>query len=387
MNPIAPLGLLGGLAFLYFSSKESKAATSPAGQFTPGERALTPYGAGTVNDEGNVELDNGGIVDPQTGKVLKPPLSPAVPQTVPVQYLPGTAPPSPGQPAPPGTIVNVPPTATSPGQPTGTTTVPSIPLSVIERVAVALATRNPAEMMAEAVKLRREGYEAQAVILEKAAASIPIPSLQPTVTPAIVVPGTVQPSASPPPLALPSALPTASSMYIVKKGDTPSSIARAYTGDPTQFRVLAAANPTIKSRILAGLIYTGESLILPATWGSASSAPSPQATIPVGMPYPSKVLAQETALHLKFATKGKEDQSLVKRYQADNQPDAGAVDGKYGPKTALTMIRYGLVPPTPFYWPADATTAKRNYKNQLLAEAQRDPVRAQEWSQAAAAVV
>ena len=104
---------------------------------------------------------------------------------------------------------------------------------------------------------------------------------------------------------------------------------------------------------------------------------------------PAKVLAGKTALMLTNSSPGRESKSLVTQYQQQEQSlghaTVGKADGMYGPKTALTLAKfYGIVPPTPYYWPrvgrSDAVAA---YRAELLTFAAKDPPRAEEWRAAA----
>lgn len=60
-------------------------------------------------------------------------------------------------------------------------------------------------------------------------------------------------------------------------------------------------------------------------------------------------------------------------------------DGKYGPKSATALIKYGFVPPTPLAWPSDNNASRNLYVALLKAQADKDPVRREEWLQAAQA--
>jgi len=94
--------------------------------------------------------------------------------------------------------------------------------------------------------------------------------------------------------------------------------------------------------------------------------------------------AGQLALSLVGRRAGTEDRKKVAKYQAVNQLKA---DGLYGPSTALSLAGFGIVPPTPFYWPrSNPIGAKRMYKQALLARGQGDSPRRQEWDAAAAAV-
>jgi len=96
---------------------------------------------------------------------------------------------------------------------------------------------------------------------------------------------------------------------------------------------------------------------------------------------PRKALAVAVAEMLEKATKGSEDKSMVKTYQAQ---EGLKPSGFYGPGTGLSFIKYEIVPPKPFYFPTRNTAAsKSNYRKNLLFQATKDPARASEWQAAA----
>lgn len=90
--------------------------------------------------------------------------------------------------------------------------------------------------------------------------------------------------------------------------------------------------------------------------------------------------AQELAKHLANVKKYSEDRALVKSFQTAEQLKS---DGQYGPKTAAEIADYGVVPPTPFYWPANWVQSKRDYRAILMDAAQRFPALRSEFESAA----
>jgi peptidoglycan hydrolase-like protein with peptidoglycan-binding domain len=95
-------------------------------------------------------------------------------------------------------------------------------------------------------------------------------------------------------------------------------------------------------------------------------------------------LAARLALHLHRSEPGSEDRQLVELFQRTMGLNA---TGAYGPGTAKALIRYGHVPPSPFYWPSQGSVReKKSYRDALLREAARDAQRAPEWSAAASRV-
>jgi len=94
--------------------------------------------------------------------------------------------------------------------------------------------------------------------------------------------------------------------------------------------------------------------------------------------------AGQLALALIGRRAGTEDRRKVALFQTTNNLKA---DGLYGPTTALSLAEFGIVPPTPFYWPrTNPMGSKRAYKAALLARGQSDGSRRQEWVAAANAV-
>ena len=76
------------------------------------------------------------------------------------------------------------------------------------------------------------------------------------------------------------------------------------------------------------------------------------------------------------------EKKAIELYQAS---EGLKVDGLYGPKTGLSFVRRGLVPPPPFYWPKQGEdAAKAEWRSTLLAKASDDPARSEEWQQIAA---
>jgi len=79
---------------------------------------------------------------------------------------------------------------------------------------------------------------------------------------------------------------------------------------------------------------------------------------------------------------GQEDRSVVEAYQRAHP--SLKPSGHYGPGTALTLLRWQLVPPRPRVWPRTGRVrSKDRYRKLLLFWAQRDPQRADEWTRAA----
>lgn len=81
-------------------------------------------------------------------------------------------------------------------------------------------------------------------------------------------------------------------------------------------------------------------------------------------------LAKQVQNHLATSKKGAENKRLLASYQVQEGVKA---DGLYGPGTALTFLKYAIVPVPPFYWPANAASAKRIYIDSIKAVAKSNP--------------
>lgn len=170
--------------------------------------------------------------------------------------------------------------------------------------------------------------------------------------------------------------------YTVRAGDTGSSIAKYYTGNANRWTELVTANPETKDAQYGLKANPGKVLKIPASWPDptgASPAPQPQQVssplpenptyvpsipVPAAPPMPkspTELAADAMVRNLKavqqsypFPTAhGKEDQSLVKRFQGLANTTA---DGMAGPGTLVLAAVNGqsdlpLVP----YWPKSAT--------------------------------
>lgn len=96
---------------------------------------------------------------------------------------------------------------------------------------------------------------------------------------------------------------------------------------------------------------------------------------------PERLLAGRVAAMLIEAPAGKEDRTLIGRFQAQ---EGIKPTGLYGPGTAIALVRYGIAPPWPRAWTKKNRIATRTrYREVLLAQAEKDPARADEWRGAA----
>ena len=84
---------------------------------------------------------------------------------------------------------------------------------------------------------------------------------------------------------------------------------------------------------------------------------------------------------LANAKRYKEDRTMVRNFQkAEGLKD----DGLYGPKTALEIADYGVVPPNPYYWPkSNWVQAKKDYQAGLRDAGSRFPELRAEFETAA----
>lgn len=204
---------------------------------------------------------------------------------------------------------------------------PPSSLSVQERIAAALQSMNYTTMMNEAAKLKAEGELAASDALAKAAAEI-----------ATRGPGGPAAQAA-------------------------RDFGKTSAGQPV---VSTSPNPP------AGAI---PAVTIPA--GTATSVTPTNAEHAA-----RKERAQRLALHLKYARKGQEDTTQVKAFQAQ---EGLIVDGKYGPKSALAIAAYGIVPPKPLYWHRTTfVTQKQEYRDAIQAYAAKAPQNERElWIEAA----
>jgi len=95
-----------------------------------------------------------------------------------------------------------------------------------------------------------------------------------------------------------------------------------------------------------------------------------------------RLLAGKMQLNVQTTVRGSENKKLVAEYQQNNNLKA---DGFYGYNTALSLAqRYGYVPPKPRYWSAtSAARDKKAWRDRMLAYAQEDGARRDEWQRAA----
>jgi hypothetical protein len=91
-------------------------------------------------------------------------------------------------------------------------------------------------------------------------------------------------------------------------------------------------------------------------------------------------VAQAAAMNLRNTSRYQESKTLIKTFQAQ---EGLVIDGLYGPKSALAMARYGVVPPRPRYWSSKTMKAdKVSYSAAMLGYAATDPTRAADWTAA-----
>jgi hypothetical protein len=97
------------------------------------------------------------------------------------------------------------------------------------------------------------------------------------------------PHPMPPPIPPPKRPPGGGQLvgvgYVVKEGDTPSTIAQRFVGDPSRMRELIAANPQKATQEVNGVrtfqsLTAGEALTMPEAWTSASWVQVTQDEVP-----------------------------------------------------------------------------------------------------------
>lgn len=101
-------------------------------------------------------------------------------------------------------------------------------------------------------------------------------------------------------------------------------------------------------------------------------------------PNPREALAARTCVMLTISPPGAEPKDLVRAFQSQEGLKAS---GYYNPSTALALTGYGLVPPPVRYWNKTGKGKQIARLRDRFAElAAKDPVRREEWLQAAAAL-
>lgn len=198
------------------------------------------------------------------------------------------------------------------------------PKSVLDRIVAAVQSRDPAKMRALADELEHEGWTIQATDLRQAA----------DIAAFLNATGLTMP------------------------GQKPPATNGQQTSSQVQGDLRAPGRPQAWSPI-PGLI----------------GAMDPDPDIDV-----QRLLAQRLVREME-KEKGTENREVVTAFQIANKLKGS---GNYTPGTAIVLAeRYGLVPPCP-YWPTNGRVkSKANYKARLLAIAQRDPQRAEEFERAA----
>ncbi|MCW5950630.1 MAG: hypothetical protein KIT41_14255 [Pyrinomonadaceae bacterium] len=106
-----------------------------------------------------------------------------------------------------------------------------------------------------------------------------------------------------------------------------------------------------------------------------AAEPPPPPDPPVN---PQRVAAEELSAYVLSTTRSKADQAKIKALQiAMGEVNA---DGLYGNVSARRIASFGLIPPSPFYWPAsNAANVLAQYQQFLQDRAKADPARADLW--------
>lgn len=267
---------------------------------------------------------------------------------------------------------------------------------VAERIKAALATGEPAALRALAKELEDEGFKEQAASLRKAAKEI---------EDAMDAVEVVKPGAKPPKKRKHG---KRVRVLRVQPGDGPWQVANR-AGMAAAARELRDRNiprdgkgiqraSDGKGGFKPGL-NPGDLLIVPEAWGDVPG--TELVTLPAGIAgdddddTPLRRLAGRVALEVFEARKGQENRELIETYQKAMNAAGYELPtrGLYDAKTAASLaVVHHISPPvkfgdgSPIYWPANPAPAKKEFRALLVRLAEKDPVRAEEWTQAARAV-
>lgn len=94
---------------------------------------------------------------------------------------------------------------------------------------------------------------------------------------------------------------------------------------------------------------------------------------------PHRALAQFLTDHLKTHPRGKEDQSIVRKFQDAEKLNR---DGRYGPGASTRILqRYGIIPEPPYYWAKGpmGRIQKKKYLDFVKSYATGDPERGPQY--------
>ena len=156
-----------------------------------------------------------------------------------------------------------------------------------------------------------------------------------------------------------------------------SPVAQAKAADAVQAATEAVAVPTVENiakaadaAIEAGKqAMTDATKVYPGGTPTFEEAPPPAPPAPIAPPVAPPPVAPvapvvdpalaalATQVANEVRTKGcwKEDRSIVSDFQRRVYPEAGSIDGMYGPRVALTLNKYTAKVPAPCYWPSGTT--------------------------------
>ncbi len=120
----------------------------------------------------------------------------------------------------------------------------------------------------------------------------------------------------------------------------------------------------------------------------------PEMTVTAGPSPADRAVASQVVINQAAKPKWQDDRTLAASFQSRESAAGrykniltgapGVVDGLYGPGTAIDIAEnFGIVPPSPKYWPKNPAPALAAYKSRLMTLAAQDPARASEWVQAA----
>ena len=108
-----------------------------------------------------------------------------------------------------------------------------------------------------------------------------------------------------------------------------------------------------------------------------SSAPLPAGVSITPEEVKRRATATAMATNLRNTSRYQENKTLVKSFQSQ---EGLKPDGLYGPKSALQLATYGIVPPRPRYWARKTVKVdKQTYTEKMVEYSIHDTARAADW--------
>lgn len=278
--------------------------------------------------------------------------------------------------------------------------------AIRNKIQAAIATGDPTTIRRVADEVERAGLTAQAKSMRDAADAIEraIDNVRPT---------PISPDAPIGPRGVPAPSPSEARIVVVEAGEGPFQVTQRAGINTKLFRQLRDRNIPFDadgvrrrsdgaSGFLPGL-DAGDRLFVPETWPDSPAFKIASVTPPATVAGDDdderdprdriQRLAGRVALAISRSRKGQEDRNLIHALQTIARRKgqrATRPNGLYDAETICQLARHhGIVPPARFgddrqpYWPTNAAPAQRTVRECLLAMAENDPVRAEEWKQAA----